>query len=127
MYTLHERPLFCLLLLHEVTYCARNIPITCKERQIRFDLLLSFSQVIARLHVEMKDKALHPFAVASLCTNRIMSPPHHITASPIRSSFSLYESNNVAAASHHTCHQGSYLTELSSFFIVFFIRKSILY
>jgi hypothetical protein len=49
------------------------------ERQIRFDLLLSFTQVIVRLHVEMKDKALHPFTVASLRANRIVSPSHHIT------------------------------------------------
>jgi len=55
-----------------------HIPIESHERQIPFDLLLSFSQVIARFHVEMKDKALHPSAVASLCANRIVSSPHHI-------------------------------------------------
>jgi len=57
----------------------RNIPIASQERQIPFDLLLYFSQVIARLHIEMKDKALYPCAVASLCANRIVSSPHHIT------------------------------------------------
>jgi len=61
---------------HQVIYCARHIPITNQERQIRFDLLLSFGQVIARLHVEMNDKALHPCAVALLRANRIVSPPH---------------------------------------------------
>jgi hypothetical protein len=54
-------------------------PIASQERQIGFDLLLSFTQVIVRLHVEMKDKALHPSAVASLRANRIVSPPNHIT------------------------------------------------